>query len=380
MEEVRVVIVGAGPSGIATAGCLAVHEIPSVIIERDDCIASLWRKRTYDRLHLHLAKEFCQLPHFPYGSETPSYISKDGFIKYLDDYVEKFELRPKFKHEVESASFDEEEGKWRLKVRKLDSGEEINYATKYLVVASGENDEMFMPEINGLESFEGEVLHSSQYRSGLRFKENNVLVVGSGNSGMEIAFDLCNHGANASIVVRSPLHLVSREIWHLGMLLMRFLPLRLLDALVLFLCNLKFGNTSKYGIHRPKEGPFYLKTYTPFYPVMDVGTFSKIKSGEIQVLPSLKSIKGNNNVVFSDGKVLTFDAIVFATGYRSTIKRWLKSDDYLLGDDGMCKLKYPKHWKGRNGLYCAGLIGKGIYGSAEDAINIANDINVALKC
>lgn len=69
--------------------------------------------------------------------------------------------------------------------------------------------------------------------------------------------------------------------------LMRYLPWGLMDPLVLFLCNLKFGDTSKYGIRRPRHGPFYLKKITSVYPVVDVGTFEKIKSGEIQVKISL---------------------------------------------------------------------------------------------
>lgn len=85
------------------------------------------------------------------------------------------------------------------------------------------------------------------------------------------------------------LHLVTREIWLLGMHLRKLLPLYLVDALALFLCYLKFGDTSKYGIHRPTKGPFYLKANYPVFPVMDVGTFDKIKAGEIQVYNLLLS-------------------------------------------------------------------------------------------
>ena len=78
-------------------------------------------------------------------------------------------------------------------------------------------------------------------------------------------------------------HLVSREIWLLCMLLLKYFPLRVVDAVALFLCHLKFGDTSKYGIHRPTKGPFYLKKENPpIYPVVDVGTFQKIRTGEIQ--------------------------------------------------------------------------------------------------
>jgi len=79
MEKVLVLIVGAGPSGLAAATCLSEHGIPYRIVEREDCSASLWRKRTYDRLKLHLAKEFCELPHMSCPSDTPKYITKEQF-------------------------------------------------------------------------------------------------------------------------------------------------------------------------------------------------------------------------------------------------------------------------------------------------------------
>ncbi|XP_020086136.1 probable indole-3-pyruvate monooxygenase YUCCA10 [Ananas comosus] len=196
---------------------------------------------------------------------------------------------------------------------------------------------------------------------------------------MEIALDLAESGAKTSIVVRSPLHLVTREIWLLGMHLRKFLPLYLVDALALFLCYLKFGDTSKYEIHRPTKGPFYLKANSPVFPVMDVGTFDKIKAREIQVLPSITRIN-SNSVTFANGKVEYFDAIILATGYRATTKEWLKGDDYLIDDDSMAKQKYPNNWKGKNGLYCAGLGRRGIPGTSEDALKIAKDIYESSCC
>nr|CAD1840048.1 unnamed protein product [Ananas comosus var. bracteatus] len=220
----------------------------------------------------------------------------------------------------------------------------------------------------------GPVRHSSEYRSGSGYAGMRVLVVGSGNSGMEIALDLADAGAKTSIVVRSPLHILSREMWLLGMILTKFLPVRLVDAFLLFLCYLKYGDTSEYGIRRPAIGPFDMKINTPLYPVLDVGTYDKIRSGEIQVLPAVTSVKGNN-VEFSDGNSYPFDAIIFATGYKSTIKEWLQSDEYLIGDDGMAKQKYPNQWKGKNGLYCVGLARRGLYGTSEEAQLIAEDIS-----
>ena len=81
------VIVGAGPSGLAVAAGLKDQGVPFIILERANCIASLWQNRTYDRLKLHLPKQFCQLPNFPFPEDFPEYPTKFQFIKYLESYA-----------------------------------------------------------------------------------------------------------------------------------------------------------------------------------------------------------------------------------------------------------------------------------------------------
>ncbi|KAL5229306.1 hypothetical protein ABZP36_017571 [Zizania latifolia] len=255
-----VIIVEAGPSGLAVTVCLSLCGVHSLMLERDDCVASLWRHRTYDSIRLHLTKHHCALPHVPHDAATPTYLLRDDFLHYLDAYADCFVVR------------------------------------SYL---------------------------------------------------------------------RCELHLVSKEIWNVAMTLYRFMPLWVIDKIVLLMCAIVFGDTARYGLRRPTIGPFTMKLTTPVYPIVDVGTFSKIRSGEIR----------DSTVEFTDGKRHDFDAIIFATSYRSTIKQWLKSDDSLIGDDGMARRSYPEHWKGENGLYCAGLVRRGIYGCCEDAEFIAGDIS-----
>ncbi|XP_077210886.1 putative indole-3-pyruvate monooxygenase YUCCA10 [Tasmannia lanceolata] len=370
----EVVIVGAGPSGLAISACLKLLSIPHIILEREDCSASLWKKKAYDRLNIHLAKQFCHLPHMPHPPSTPTFITKNHFINYLDNYVSHFRLSPMCCRSVESATFDETTGTWLIVAKNTNSGEVEEYNARFLIVTTGENSKAFVPDVPGLDAFSGEVLHSSEYKSGKKYNGKSVLVVGSGNSGMEIALDLSNYGAKTSVVIRSPLHVLSREIVQLGMTMLKYLPLSMVDSMVSMVAKLKYGDMSKYGLCKPTKGPFYLKATTGRSPVIDVGTMNKIKSGEIQVLPALTQIKGDE-AVFADGKLHQFDSIIFATGYRSTAKDWVKDEDYLLGKDGMPKEKYPNHWKGKNGLYCAGLSRRGLAGVAEDAQNIADDIN-----
>lgn len=197
------VIVGAGPSGLAVAAGLQEQGVPFVIIERADCIASLWQKRAYDRLRLHLPKQFCQLPGLPFPPHYPSYPSKDQFLDFLHSYAHHFRLRPRFNETVASARHDAVSGLWLVRTVAVGGGGGAEYLCRSLVVATGENAEMVVPEVEGVQEFCGRVLHASEYKSGEDYRGKKVLVVGCGNSGMEVSLDLSNHNAFPSMVVRS---------------------------------------------------------------------------------------------------------------------------------------------------------------------------------
>ncbi|KAB2618985.1 indole-3-pyruvate monooxygenase YUCCA10 [Pyrus ussuriensis x Pyrus communis] len=201
-HHVSVVIVGAGPSGIATSALLNSYSVPNLVFEREDCCASLWKKRSYDRLNLHLAKGYCSLPLMPHSFRTSTFMSKDDFIAYLDEYVSRFNVNPRYCRHVDSAVYDEDEEIWKVKVTGPDQYE--YYSSDFLVVATGENSQAIIPaDLPGLESFTGKVVHACDYKNGESFKDKQVLVIGCGNSGMEISNDLADNGAHASLVIRS---------------------------------------------------------------------------------------------------------------------------------------------------------------------------------
>lgn len=204
MGEATVIIVGAGVAGLATSVCLKKLNISNIVLEREDCYASFCKKNSHDGLKLHLAKEFCKLPYKPFPPDTPRFVSKEGFIKYLDNYVSHFEINPKCYRYVVSGYYEEKQEGWRIVAINTALDTHEVYFGKFLVVATGENSEGFIPHIPGLNRFEGELLHSSDSINAEDYKDKNVLVVGCGNSGMEIAYCLSNYGAKTSIVVRSP--------------------------------------------------------------------------------------------------------------------------------------------------------------------------------
>ncbi|KEH42432.1 putative indole-3-pyruvate monooxygenase [Medicago truncatula] len=370
------IIVGAGPSGLATAACLKQQGVPFMVLERSNCIASLWQKRTYDRLKLHLPKQFCQLPNFPFPQEFPEYPTKKQFINYLESYAKHFEINPRFNECVQSAKYDETNGLWR--VETVSNGNEVEYICRSLVVATGENAECVVPYIEGLGGeFKGEIIHACDYKSGESFRGKKVLVVGCGNSGMELSLDLCNHNASPSIVLRSSVHVLPREVFGkstfgLAVMMMKWLPVWIVDKILLILAWLVFGNIEKYGLKRPLEGPLELKNTKGKTPVLDIGTLEKIRSGHIKVVPGIKRFT-NGYVELVNGEKNQVDAVVLATGYRSNVPSWLKEGEFF-SKNGFPKSPFPNGWKGTVGLYAVGFTKRGLSGSSYDAKQIAQDI------
>ncbi|WVZ88774.1 hypothetical protein U9M48_035249 [Paspalum notatum var. saurae] len=389
MENVLVLIVGAGPSGLAVAACLSQLSIPYCIVESEDCSASLWRKRTYDCLKLHLAKEFCELPHMSYPCDTPKYIPKE--------YTS-----------VESCKYDQVSNCWDVMAHDQVNDLVMEYTARFLVVATGENSEGVIPEIPGLHGFPGEVIHSSSYKSWDDYAGKGVLVIGCGNSGMEIAYDLVKHGVDTSIVIHSPVRtyyinfkyngLFFHACWninHRALLLtlllfslhkyvqlhvmtkglINLVSIKFADFIIVTLANIGLGDLSRYGILRPNMGPLLLKAKTGRSAVIDVGTTEFIKKEAIKVLGPISCIRGNC-VEFEDGKKRNFDSLVFATGYgyESTANMWLKDDMSLLNDNGMPKRAFLIMCKGENGLYCVGMAMRGLAGISHDAKKVAADI------
>ncbi|VVB17186.1 unnamed protein product [Arabis nemorensis] len=374
------VIVGAGPSGLATAACLKEKGIASVLLERSNCIASLWQLKTYDRLHLHLPKQFCELPIIPFPADFPTYPTKQQFIEYLEDYARRFDIRPEFGQTVESAEFDENLGMWCV-TSVGEDGTTTEYVCRWLVAATGENAEPVVPRFEGMEKFVatgGEVKHTSHYKTGGDFAGKRVLVVGCGNSGMEVCLDLCNFDAQPSLVVRDAVHVLPREMlgtstFGLSMLLLKWLPIRLVDRFLLVVSRFILGDTTKLGLNRPRLGPLELKNLSGKTPVLDVGTLAKIKTGDIKVCSGIRRLK-RHEVEFDNGKTERFDAIILATGYKSNVPSWLKENKMFSKKDGFPKQDFPGGWRGECGLYAVGFTKRGIFGASIDAKRIAQDI------
>lgn len=323
--QTPVLIVGAGPAGLAMAACLRRERVPFTVLEQHGQVGSSWVNH-YERLHLHTDKAHSALPYFDFPKSYPRYPSRQQVVDYLNDYARHHRIEPVFGQRIEQA-------------RRVDGGWEVRsqdtvYRAKSLVVAGGYNREPQRPTWPGQDSYQGEVLHSADYRSGARFKGQRVLVVGLGNSGGEIAIDLWENSARPTLAVRSPVNVITREVMGIPFLtigiLQSFLPARLADALNAPTLRSLIGDLRPYGLHKPAEGPVTQIRKHGRVPFIDVGTIKLVKQGLVQVRPGIERFT-TQGVVFTDGRADNFDAVVLATGYRPNVQAWLQADGAVVG-------------------------------------------------
>jgi len=194
-----------------------------------------------------------------------------------------------------------------------------SYVADHLVIATGLNERPLRPAWPGLERFPGEVLHSSAYRNGAPFEGRQVLVVGFGSSGGEIAVDLVEHGVRVALAVRSPVNVVPRRmlgrpVEEVATLLER-LPVPVSDAIGRAVRRLRFGDMTRHGLRFAPLSPTRQVNERARIPLIDIGTVGHVRAGRITVHPGPDRFEGER-AVFVDGKELPVDAVVLATGYR----------------------------------------------------------------
>src|SRR4051812_14812348 len=179
--DAEVLVVGAGPAGLAVAACLRRRGIEPLVVDRGGAVGGSWQAR-YDRLHLHTPRVQSALPGLRIPGRFGRWVSRDDMAAYLRAYAVHHDLHPRFGVEVRDLQRD---GEWW---RAETGGEPI--AARQVVLACGYNREPALPAWPGRETFGGELIHSCAYRSPEPYRGKDVLVVGAGNTGAEIVADL----------------------------------------------------------------------------------------------------------------------------------------------------------------------------------------------
>jgi len=338
-RDPTVLVIGGGQSGLSIAARLKQLNVDTLIVDREQRIGDNWRKR-YHALTLHNQVQVNHLPYMLFPPNWPTYISKDKLANWFESYVETMELNFWTETEFEGGSYDEKEARWTVTLRRAD-GSKRTMHPRHVVLATGVSGIPSIPGIAGLKDFRGAVMHSSRYDDGENWKGKRALVIGTGNSGHDIAQDLYSSGAEVTLFQRSSTLVVSIEPsaqlvytpYNEGTLedndlIATSMPLEvarkshaitaqkskeldqeLLDGLARVGFKLDFGedNTGWQFKYLTRGGGYYF----------NVGCSDLIVSGEIR-LKQFADVEGfvADGVKMKDGETIAADLVVLATGYK----------------------------------------------------------------
>jgi cation diffusion facilitator CzcD-associated flavoprotein CzcO len=309
-----VVIIGAGPAGVSAALSLKDRGLRPVLIDRADNVAASWRSR-YDRIKLNTGRQFSHLPGRPYPRGTSLFPTRNDVVAHLDRHAHEDGIDLLLSTAV--TRIDHDHGRWKLTT----SNGDLNAAQ--VVVATGYQHTPVVPQWPG--PFTGDVIHSSQYRNPTPYTGKRVLVVGSGSSGLEIAYDLSTGAAKKVwLSVRTPPNLLPRNgpfglpndvmsipLYHL--------PARIADRIAASARRLVFGDLSAFGLPSPTEGPFARAHRLHVAPsVVDVEVIDAVRGKAVEVVSAVTAFD-HDHVVLSDGTSIPADAVICATGYRPNL-------------------------------------------------------------
>lgn len=299
-----VLIVGAGPAGLATAAMLQRRGIAARILEAGPALGHSW-SRYYDRLTLHTGRRVSGLPGYPLPRGYPLYVPRLAYLQYLRAYARRFNLAITPHQRVLRAT--RVAGLWRLTTA------DRTWEAPVLVAASGIASAPYIPTFPGLETFGGPALHTSAYHRAAPFAGQRIVLVGLGNSGAEIALDLSTQAAEVTLAVRSGIAIVPRQTFGLSTsywaVALSYLPSPLVRGMRRALAGPRLRQLRALGL--PVGAP------TDF-PVIGLELLAAIRAGRIRVGGALASVEPGA-VRFADGTRYPCDALVLATGFRPAL-------------------------------------------------------------
>jgi dimethylaniline monooxygenase (N-oxide forming) len=348
-------IIGAGSSGLTIAKALKQRGLEFDWFEKGSNLGGMWRyendngqSSAYASLHIDTSRENLGYSDFPISKEMPDFLSHSQFLKYLEDYAEHFEIRPLVTFKVAVRALEPTtEGTWAV---HLSTGKVRTY--KKVIIANGHLWDPRIPNFPG--TFTGKAIHSHYYRTAAPFEGKSVLVVGLGNSAVDIAVDLARRAQRVTMSTRRsawimPKYLMGYPVDQWSGFLARklHLPTRIVRKIMSRLIRLGVGDQRRFGLKRP-DHPMWQEHATLSQELLPY-----LGHGWISMKPNITRLEGEK-IGFEDGSQERFDAIVYATGYRTTfpfLEREVfdpdKADIYLYRR--MISTKHP-------GLIFAGLV------------------------
>ncbi|WP_225097855.1 NAD(P)/FAD-dependent oxidoreductase [Streptomyces sp. CoH27] len=312
-----VYVIGAGPGGLAAAYALRARGIRAVVLEKADRVGTSWRGH-YDRLRLHTTRRLSALPGLKIPRKFGRWVRRDDVVRYLEKYAEHHELEIVTGVEVFRVERAADGTGWLL---HASGGRELTGSA--VVVATGYNHTPLLPDWPGRDDYTGQLLHAGRYRNATPYAGRDVLVVGIGNTGAEIAVDLVEGGAaRVRLAVRTTPHILRRSTlgWaaqYTGILVRR-LPVGLVDRLAGPFAKATMPDLTAHGLPRPDTG-LYSRVKQGAIPVQDVGLIDAVRAGRVEIVAAVESFE-DGKVVLADGSRIEPDAVIAATGYTRALE------------------------------------------------------------
>ncbi|MFK4065938.1 flavin-containing monooxygenase [Streptomyces sp. NPDC029674] len=315
-QDRPVYVIGGGPGGLAVAAALRARDVRAVVLEKSERVGASWRAH-YDRLHLHTTRRLSALPGLPIPRSFGRWVSRDNVVRYLEKYAEHHRLDIVTGVEVTRLERTADDTGWLLHAT---GGRELTGSS--VVVATGYNHTPHLPDWPGRASYTGELLHAADYRNARPYADKDVLVVGVGNTGAEIAVDLAEGGASrVRLAVRTAPHIVRRTTagWpaQRTAILCRRLPVALVDRLARPVTRAGVPDLSAHGLPRPDTG-LYSRVKQGSIPVQDVGLIDAVRKGRVEPVAAVESFEPDK-VTLTDGTRIAPDVVIAATGYRRAL-------------------------------------------------------------
>ena len=333
----RVCVVGAGVGGISMGKALTEYGIPFDCFDGRDRIGGIWafdpdRKFTsvWQAMNQNTPRGLYQYTDFPMPDDYPDFPSHQQVHAYLESYVDHFGFRDRIQlnTQVKRAERIGDRG-WRV---TLDSGEVRHYDA--LIVANGHHNEPNFPDYYYRDVFDGEAIHSQHYRYREDYRDKDVLVVGVGNSGSQVAVDISHAAKSTCISLRRGVYVLPHYLLGLRMdramaflndwWFKKILPYPLFNLVHTGLYKALIQRHSSMGMPKPDH------LMMSSLPTLSENFANRIGDGKLKIVPEVKYIKGRK-VFFADGSVREFDAIVYSTGFKTTFpfldKQFLNADD-----------------------------------------------------
>ncbi|NUT32086.1 MAG: NAD(P)-binding domain-containing protein [Hamadaea sp.] len=336
----RAAVIGAGPAGLATLKALADRGVPAVAFDAAGEVGGLWvygapYSSAYRTLHLNTSRTRTEFADLPMPADWPDYPDHARIAGYLRDYAERFGLTDaiRLRHTVTEVARDGDA--WRVTANGPDGQTVVR--VEAVIVASGHNSRPKFPHPAYPGEFAADQLHSHDYRDPAQLAGRRVLVVGGGNSAMDIAVDASHVARTTLLSVRRgvwivPKHLLGKPSDTLNGALATRLPWRVRQRISQTMLRLTVGDPARYGLPAPEHG------FLQDHPTLSDSLLSRITHGEIGVCPAIERFEGTR-VRFTDGRTDEVDLVVWCTGYDVDLPFL---DPALLGD-GADRLPLFRH-------------------------------------